>query len=247
MPNGSALVILPLLDDGQCSIASTCKNTPSEARPQCPQSRKCGTCVAWSPRQGNAYGRNSGQCMLSKESTIYLDCNAQICPYYAPRRENPAFAEFQTYKKEPSKSPTRRRLKMERESPPPTPEALASMAFRDHDEDTASIGQSVLAAHLEEYAPLPVLLERFRGGCVRVVVQSSQNEGQKELPIEAFYARLVQLKSSMDALDDAIADSSLGDDEKGKIEKDLGGMGGALTTFNVLFRDKADHFRGQKR
>mgnify|MGYP000524515007 CR=1 FL=1 len=235
------LEVTPLLDDGACSMRVDCLNSPSQVRAKCPQSRKCGTCVAWTPREANGYSRISGQCMLNKEARTYLDCNANICPYYSPRRENPAFAEHQTLRKAPKSSGRRRRVKMDRESPPPSPQALATVAFQAHDPDVADIGAAVLTASLVENEPLPVLLERFRGGTAKVSV----GDDEREAPMEAFYARLVQVKSALDALSDAITDSALTDDEKSKINKDLGGIGGSLTTFNVLFKDKADHFKGQ--
>jgi hypothetical protein len=68
--------------------------TPSSVHAQCPQTFKCGTCVAWSPREKNRFTRNSGQCLLDRSATQFLDCNAPICPYYRPRTETAAYAEW---------------------------------------------------------------------------------------------------------------------------------------------------------
>jgi hypothetical protein len=239
------LAILELLEDGSCSITGTCESKPHEVWERCPQLAKCGTCIAWSPREENGYGRNSGQCMLDRDARTYLDCNAQICPYYRPRPESPAFEQWQNRPKAEQKQARRTRArKLDREAPPPTPAALAMAAFADHDTRVADAGAPVLEAELAAHGSMPVLLERFRGGSVRVRVAG---QPEREVSLEAFYARLSLLRRAIGALQDALEDSALSDDERGKVLKDLGGIGGSLTTFNVLFKDKADHFRGQGR
>ena len=238
------MTVLPLLPDGTCRIAGTCLNKTTEAVPQCPQQLRCGTCVAWSPLDENAYGRNDGTCMLNQGVRQALDCNAEPCPYYRPRRENPFHAEWQhrprrAPKKEGGK---RRRNKMGREAPPPSPEALAQAAFADFDAACGDVGTNLLAAELRAHKPLPVLLERFRGGSVRVAGTSM--DGERETSVEAFFARIALLRRSLQALESAIDDSSLDESERNKVKKDISGMNGSLTTFNLLFKDRADAFRG---
>jgi hypothetical protein len=238
--------ILPLLQDGSCSITGTCEKRPHEVWGKCPQTMKCGTCIAWSPREENGYGRNSGQCMLDRDARVYLDCNAQICPYYRPRPESPAFTEWQTRPRAERKQSARRSRgkKLDREAPPPTPAALAAAAFADHPQEVADAGGPVLEAELAALGDMPVLLERFRGGGVRLLRTEG---GERETSIEAFFARLSLLRRALSALEDALESSGLDDGEKKKVLKDLAGIGGSLTTFNVLFKDKADQFRGQGR
>jgi len=237
--------VLPLLDDGTCTITGTCQKTPHEAWGRCPQSAKCGTCVAWSPREENGYGRNSGQCMLDRETTVYLDCNAQICPYYKPRRECPAFEEWQQRAPAVQKQARKRRARsLGREAPPPTPAALAMAAFADLPTDVAEAGTPVLEAELAAHGAMPVLLERYRGGSVRLV---RPGQAERETSLEAFYARVSLLRRAISSLDEALVASNLESGERDKVRKDLSGIGGSLTTFNVLFKDKDDQFRGQGR
>jgi hypothetical protein len=235
---------LALLDDGSCSIRVECLNDPAAVVSRCPQVVKCGTCVAWTPREGNAYKRNAGQCMLDRTARQYLDCNAQICPYYRPRQDSAAVAVWQ------QESVVQRRAraqttstKLNREAPPPTAEALAAAAFRDQPQAVADQGAPVLAALLQAEGPAPVLLERFRGGVARVAGPGV--DGPRQAPLEAFYARLVLLRRALARLEDAIASSRLTADERDKIGKDLAAMGGSMTTFNLLFKEKDDAFRGQ--
>jgi hypothetical protein len=235
--------LLPLLDDGGCTITGTCMQRPHEAWGRCPQTGKCGTCLAWSPREENGYGRNSGQCMLDRDSRVYLDCNAQVCPYYRPRPETHAFEEFKKAPPPTSQKARRSRKRgLDREAPPPSPEALAAAAFAEQPHAVADAGAQVLGAELSARAPLPVLLERFRGGHVEYEGPGGE---KRQTSVEAVYARIALLRRSISNLEDAIEASGLTDDERAKINKDLAGIGGSLTTFNFLFKDKSDQFKGQ--
>lgn len=230
--------VLPLLQDGSCSVQNTCLTRPDDVHSTCPQAFKCGTCVAWSPREKNRFTRNSGQCLLDRNATQYLDCNAPICPYYRPRSDNPAAEQLKARPAARTVEVRRRTTTMTREAPPPSREAVARASFANHDDDVASIGVSVLAALLSE--PLPALLERFRGGSVRVRV----GDDVRELPIEALWARLVRVRRALIDLDAAVAASSIDADTKGRIDKDIGGIAGSMTTFNLLFARKEDAFKG---
>ena len=235
--------ILALLDDGACTISGTCLKSPHEVHSKCPQALKCGTCVAWSPREENRYNRNSGQCMLDRDAKTYLDCNAQICPYYRPRDNAEAVAAFEAFKRAPQRkvAGAKRKRSMDRAAPAPTPEALAQAAFENHENDVARAGAEVLAAELHSVKARP-LLERFRGGSAEV---KSANVSRKT-SAEALFARLVLLRGCIENLDQTLRSSQLSDVEKSKVAKDLGGVGGSLTTFNFLFQNKEDHFRGSK-
>ena len=242
---------LALLNDGSCGIQHSCLSTPSSVHAQCPQTFKCGTCVAWSPREKNRFTRNSGQCLLDRSSTQFLDCNAAICPYYRPRTETAAWVEWNArpVDKDEDKDAgrTRRRTeikartrKMVREAPPPSVDALAHAAFRDHDVDVAAVGVVVLSSQLHAVAPVPALLERFRGGTARV----TSAVDIREVPIEGLWARLALLRRSIALLEAALSSSSLDAATRDKVEKDLVGIAGSMTTFNLLFAQKDDSFKG---
>jgi len=234
------MAVLNLLQDGSCSVQHTCLTRADDVHGSCPQLFKCGTCVAWTPREKNRFTRNSGQCLLDRSSTQYLDCNAPICPYYKPRADSAAAAVWQARPVAERTVEVRRRTgTMTREAPPPSREAIAAAAFRNHDEATADMGVPVLAALLGDDA-MPSLLERFRGGSARLVV----GEDKREVPIEAVWARLVRLRRALTQLQTAIDASGLDADTRGKIEKDIGGIAGSMTTFNLLFTKKEEAFKG---
>jgi hypothetical protein len=236
------MAALPLLQDSSCSIQQSCLTDPSSAHARCPQTMKCGTCVAWSPREKNRFTRNSGQCLLDRSSTQFLDCNAPICPYYRPRADSPAAVEWQARGAVARRTAVHSRTKkMSREAPPPTKEALAHAAFRDHADAVGSFGAATLAGMLGAVEPLPALLERFRGGTARV---GSPTSPAREVPVEALWARLVLLRRSLGSLDEALAGSALDAATKEKVQKDLAGIAGSMTTFNLLFARKEDGFKG---
>ncbi|MDP2344482.1 MAG: hypothetical protein Q8O67_26240 [Deltaproteobacteria bacterium] len=238
---------LPLLQDGSCGLQNSCLSTPSSVHAQCPQSFKCGTCVAWSPREKNRFTRNSGQCLLDRSATQFLDCNAPICPYYRPRADTPAFDDWNARPTDKGADVVARRTqiksrtrKMTREAPPPSVDALAHAAFRDHDADVAGVGVVVLAGQLHGVEPVPALLERFRGGSARV----KSAVDVREVAIEGLWARLALLRRSIARLDGALASSSLDPATKEKVERDLAGIAGSMTTFNLLFAKREDAFKG---
>jgi len=236
------MAVLPLLQDGSCSIQNTCLQRADDVHSTCPQLFKCGTCVAWTPREKNRFTRNSGQCLLDRSSTQYLDCNAPICPYYRPRAQSPAAEQWQKGQATGHSREVRKRTgKMTREAPPPSRDAVAHAAMGDHPEAEAAVGVAVLAGLLGA-DPLPALLERFRGGTAKVAGPSLPVG--REVPIEAFWARLVLVRRGLDALDRAVATSHLDAEARAKIEKDIAGMAGSMTTFNLLFHKKEDGFRG---
>jgi hypothetical protein len=198
--------------------------------------------MAWSPRDENSYGRNGGQCMLDRSAKHWLDCNASICPYYHPRLDAPAYAQWQARKREPQAPAARRQVakRLNREAPAPSAEALAMAAFSQHAAGVADAGRSTLAALLADQ-PLPTLLERFRGGSVSVVGDATT---LRELPIEAVFARLALLRNALQALELALDESTLDADTKDKGKRDLAGIGGSMTTFNLLFHHKPETFKG---
>jgi len=237
------MVALPLLQDGSCSLQNSCLTDPASVHARCPQAFKCGTCVAWSPREKNRFTRNAGQCLLDRSTTQYLDCNAPICPYYRPRSDNPAVVDW---KKAPAGTARRatvraRSSKLTREAPSPSREALAHAAFRDHDDDVAAFGAAAVEGLLAGLEPLPPLLERFRGGIARVTAADGTT---REVPLEALWVRIVMARRALALLDDAVAASALDAATREKAEKDLAGIAGSMTTFNLLFAKKEDGFKG---
>lgn len=69
----------------------------------------------------------------------------------------------------------------------------------------------------------------------------------KEIPIDDFFHKIVMLRDRLRVLEQNINSSkNLSDEEKVNIQQYITRCYGSLTTFNVLFRDKEQHFVGEK-
>lgn len=68
----------------------------------------------------------------------------------------------------------------------------------------------------------------------------------KEIPIEAFFHKIVMVRDRVRVMEQRINSSNLNDEEKVNLQQYITRIYGSLTTFNVLFRDKEDYFVGEK-
>ena len=69
----------------------------------------------------------------------------------------------------------------------------------------------------------------------------------KEIPIEDFFHKVVMLRDRLRVLEQNINSSkTLSDEEKVNIQQYITRCYGSLTTFNVLFKNKEQHFVGEK-
>jgi hypothetical protein len=98
----------------------------------------------------------------------------------------------------------------------------------------------------EEAGVTPVVpAPRWRGG---TLVLRPGTEGQeKSWPIETFFHKIVMLRNRLRSLEQQVNASDLPEDVKVKLQTYVSGCYGSLTSFNVLFADEADLFRGTAR
>lgn len=66
----------------------------------------------------------------------------------------------------------------------------------------------------------------------------------KEIPIETFFRKIVAVRDRLRVMEQRINSSQLNDEEKVNLQQYISKIYGSLTSFNVLFKYKEDHFKG---
>ena len=85
--------------------------------------------------------------------------------------------------------------------------------------------------------------EKWRGG--EMVLRPGKPGLQEKIwPIESFFHKVVMIRNRLRTLEQQVNASDLPDDAKVKIQAYVTGCYGSLTSFNLLFADEADQFRG---
>jgi hypothetical protein len=87
---------------------------------------------------------------------------------------------------------------------------------------------------------------RWQGGEV-VLKPGREGTQEKRIPIESLFAKVVMIRDRLRVLEQKInANTKLTAEEKVQMQQYVTGCYGSLTTFNVMFADKADQFVGQR-
>ena len=85
--------------------------------------------------------------------------------------------------------------------------------------------------------------EKWRGGML-VLRPGTPGLQEKSWPIETFFHKVVMLRNRLRTLEQQVNASDLPDDVKVKLQAYVSGCYGTLTSFNVLFADEEDQFKG---
>ena len=96
----------------------------------------------------------------------------------------------------------------------------------------------------EETGITPVVpAERWRGGTL-VLRPGNAELQERTWPIETFFHKVVMLRNRLRTLEQQVNAAELPADVKVKLQGYISGCYGTLTSFNVLFADEEDQFRG---
>jgi hypothetical protein len=85
--------------------------------------------------------------------------------------------------------------------------------------------------------------EKWRGGSL-VLRPGTPGLQEKSWPIETFFHKVVMLRNRLRTLEQHVNASALPEDVKVKLQSYVSGCYGSLTSFNVLFADEDDQFKG---
>jgi hypothetical protein len=96
----------------------------------------------------------------------------------------------------------------------------------------------------EETGITPVApADRWRGGSL-VLRPGTPGLQEKSWPIETFFHKVVMLRNRLRTLEQQVNAADMSDDAKVKLQSYITGCYGSLTSFNVLFADEDDQFKG---
>jgi hypothetical protein len=85
--------------------------------------------------------------------------------------------------------------------------------------------------------------EKWRGGTL-ILRPGTPGLQEKSWPIETFFHKVVMLRNRLRTLEQQVNAADLPDDAKVKLQSYISGCYGSLTSFNVLFAEEDDQFKG---
>jgi hypothetical protein len=121
-------------------------------------------------------------------------------------------------------------------------------AIEAEEEVSFSAAEKSLIRILNSYNGLDSKVDLGEKWVDGVLILKPGEEGlkSKEMPIETFFHKIVMVRDRIRVMEQRINSSKLSDEEKVNLQQYITKIYGSLTSFNVLFKYKADHFTGDK-
>ena len=111
----------------------------------------------------------------------------------------------------------------------------------DRDADLELLIRRVIREEAGVTAVVPA--EKWRGGTL-VLRPGTAGLQEKSWPIETFFHKVVMLRNRLRTLEQQVNSLPIDEDQKVKLQGYITGCYGSLTSFNVLFAEEEDQFKG---
>ncbi len=200
----------------------------------------CGACIAFLEEGADAEGPR-GRCRLRPELGVFGHTLPR-CPRYIERGTGA------TWTPPPVARPRGTRLRDDEDVRVERPRAYgATVDLGGEGMDSQALKALIRDALVEEglLGETP-MGRRWEGGKL-ILRPGVEGQQDKEVPLEAFFHKIVMLRDRLRVLEQKVNGSDkLSDQEKVDLQQYITRCYGTLTTFNVLFRDKDDQFVGEK-
>lgn len=108
--------------------------------------------------------------------------------------------------------------------------------------------EQVVSKLLQKWADLSEIVpigDKWKGG--KMILKPGRTDlAPKEIPVEAFFHKIVMMRDRLRVLEQKVNASAIADDEKIDIQQYITRIYGSMTTFNVLFKQPEHYFTGEK-
>ncbi|MDQ3036789.1 MAG: hypothetical protein M3Y87_30630 [Myxococcota bacterium] len=199
---------------------------------------RCGTCSFYIGYRQTEDGAQEGECRLGCWVPPLRDDST--CSHHKPRGTS-----FDGALKRKAVAGTPRRMReddnvAEIEPKRPLPQEI------DIDMDQDEFRRVLREVLREELGVGEVVMgDRWRGGEL-VLKPGREGTAPKSVPLDQFFSKIVSVRDKLRVLEQKVnATKGLEADEKIQLQQYITACYGTLTTFNVLFRDREEHFVGQ--
>jgi hypothetical protein len=121
-------------------------------------------------------------------------------------------------------------------------------AIEAEEEVSFTAAEKALIKILNSYNALETkvdLGDKWIGGSL-ILKPGDEGLKSKEMPIDTFFHKIVMVRDRIRVMEQRINSSKLSDEEKVNLQQYITRIYGSLTSFNVLFKYKSDHFTGEK-
>jgi hypothetical protein len=214
-----------------------------------PHEKVCGNCLLWRAHSLDAARGWVGTCRLQANRGLFPP-SAPVCDKLAPRGEAVAAAQAATAA--PARARAIRNIAplvrsasggvRQTQGPDRVP-AVDPRTEVDLEGETMTRAE-LMELFLEASGLADVALApRWEGG--RITLVPGNDSQSKEIPLDSLFHKVVMIRDRLRTLEQKLnAHPKLTDAEKVDLQQYITRCYGSLTTFNILFRDKGDQFRG---